>query len=304
MSGAPLMSFREGETIPRIRDERRSGEETVQAWWLGQAGFLLQTKEVRVLVDPYLSDALAKKYAGKPLPHIRMAPAPVAAAALRDVDAVFSTHGHSDHLDPEALGIIARNNPHCRFIVPFAERRTAVDRGIPEDRLLPMDAAQTISFKGLSVEALPSAHETLRYDQDGHSLFLGFLFDFGVLRLYHSGDCVPYPGLVEALAERLIDIALLPVNGRDKERTDQGIVGNFSLQEAVDLVLDSGIGLGIGHHFGLFDFNTIDPLLAQKYLDNRTDAAGRFVLVRSGGRFDLRSSSSLTSPRGGNRIGP
>lgn len=45
--------------------------------WPGQAGFWVDTGAHRLLVDPYLSDGLARKYAGKRFDHRRMMPAPV-----------------------------------------------------------------------------------------------------------------------------------------------------------------------------------------------------------------------------------
>ncbi|MCG8509851.1 MAG: hypothetical protein MI741_11550 [Rhodospirillales bacterium] len=45
-------------------------------FWLGQAGFWIETGEHRVLIDPYLSDSLAEKYAGKKHDHKRMMPPP------------------------------------------------------------------------------------------------------------------------------------------------------------------------------------------------------------------------------------
>ena len=41
-------------------------------WWLGQSGFLVQWKRSHLLLDPYLSDSLTKKYAATDKPHIRM----------------------------------------------------------------------------------------------------------------------------------------------------------------------------------------------------------------------------------------
>ena len=38
-------------------------EEHFHLWWLGQSGYLLSWKGKRVLIDPYLSDSLTKKYA-------------------------------------------------------------------------------------------------------------------------------------------------------------------------------------------------------------------------------------------------
>ena len=36
--------------------------ELMSFWWLGQAGFSFLIGEKRILIDPYLSDSLAKKY--------------------------------------------------------------------------------------------------------------------------------------------------------------------------------------------------------------------------------------------------
>ncbi len=41
-------------------------------WWLGQSGFLVQWLGSYLLIDPYLSDSLTRKYAGTDKPHVRM----------------------------------------------------------------------------------------------------------------------------------------------------------------------------------------------------------------------------------------
>ncbi|MHB9037412.1 MAG: MBL fold metallo-hydrolase, partial [Armatimonadota bacterium] len=90
----------------------------------------------------------------------------------------------------------------------------------------------------------------------------------GSLTLYHSGDCVPYNGLPDHLREKRIDVALLPVNGRDSYRKNRGVPGNFSLAEAVQLCEDAHIPVLIAHHFGMFDFNTIDVNEARKKISS------------------------------------
>ena len=45
--------------------------------WLGQAGFALRYQDLRILLDPYLSDYLEKKYRGTDKPHERLMAAPV-----------------------------------------------------------------------------------------------------------------------------------------------------------------------------------------------------------------------------------
>jgi len=267
-----------------------SGNGILHAWWLGQAGFLFEACGLRILIDPYLSDFLAQKYAGKKYPHTRMSPPPIQADALFDIDFVLATHGHSDHLDPGALSVYAHNNPDCRFVVPESCRATALVRGVPAERLVEVNAGDRIPLGGGAVlSAIPAAHEKLEMDAAGHYLHLGYIIDFAGLVVWHSGDCCPYAGLEESLAEHHVDVAFLPVNGRDVERSGNGILGNFTLAEAVDLVLAVPIALGMGHHFGMFDFNTINPEEAERYLATRPDVKRRFSLAELGTMCEFSS---------------
>jgi L-ascorbate metabolism protein UlaG (beta-lactamase superfamily) len=251
-------------------------------YWLGQAGFAVRTRERLLLVDPYLSDSLAKKYKGREFPHVRMMRAPVAPEELRGVDAVFCTHRHSDHMDPGTLPQIERSNPQCRFIVPRADGAYLLSLGMDERNVLGMDAGESLSpFDGISVEAIPSSHEDLAINARGEHLYLGFIIRIGAITLYHSGDCIPYAGLAQALQVRSIDLALLPINGRNAYLSRHGIVGNFSLEEAVSLCRSAQIPFLVCHHFGMFAFNTVDPGEAQRAID-ALDRKVRCILASVG----------------------
>jgi L-ascorbate metabolism protein UlaG (beta-lactamase superfamily) len=264
---------------------RRPGA-PLSAYWLGQAGFLLETDHLRILIDAYLSDTLAEKYRGKVFPHLRMMPPPVDPATLRDLDLVLATHGHTDHLDPGTLAPVAHHNPRCRFVVPASSAALAISRGVPKERLLPANAFAALELPGVRILPLPSAHEELTIDAAGRHLFLGYLLELCGVSLYHPGDCVPYPGLLENLSPHPVDLALLPVNGRDKERTLAGVLGNFTLGEAISLTKACGFGAVVGHHFGLFDFNTIDPAAARAEL-HLSQGLPPFLLAEVGVRYDL-----------------
>ena len=242
--------------------------------WLGQAGFALRYAHHRLLIDPYLSHHLARKYAGTEFPHTRMMPAPLEAGEVRDLDLVLCSHRHSDHTDPGSLATLAENNPQCQFLVPRAELPSITAIGLDESRLLPVNDADTIrvtfhvsrfTFQPLpvsdsiAIHVIPAAHETLKVNDRGEHHFLGFILKLGGLTLYHSGDCVVYDGLVERLREWAIDLALLPVNGRSERLTARGFAGNMTFDEAKDLCVAARIGAMIPHHFGMFEFNTADP---------------------------------------------
>lgn len=261
----------------RLRDRAhapRAGE--LVLYWLGQAGFVIDCDGMRMLIDPYLSDSLADKYRGTRFPHRRMMAAPLDMEdphALDRLDLVLCTHRHTDHMDPGTLQPLARRFPALRFVVPAASLDEALKRtDVGCERLIAVNAGETVDIDGrCTVAPLASAHETLEPDALGRHPWLGYVIHVGRLRLYHSGDCIPYAGLAETVAQRAPHVALLPVNGRDATRSGNGVPGNFTLDEAVSLAEAAQVPAMIAHHYGLFDFNTIEPAAIDARIEAQTN---------------------------------
>ena len=231
------------------------------------------------MIDPYLSDHLARKYAGTEFPHTRMMPPPLNAASVRDLDLVLCTHRHSDHMDPGLSGPLAQANPACRFVVPRAELAAITHLGVPQAQLVPVNAGDILRVSdALEIRVLPAAHETFLLNSCGEHHFLGFLLRLNGVTLYHSGDTVVYQGLLEKLRQQPVDLALLPVNGRSEHLRERGVAGNMTFAEALDLCRAAGIGTLIPHHFGMFAFNTADPTELQQQIDSLDAAAPRCLL--------------------------
>lgn len=241
-----------------ISSTDRPTEDGVHIFWLGQAGFLIDYPDVRIAIDPYLSDYLAKKYAGKTFSHQRMMPAPLTAHELSNIDFVLCTHRHSDHMDPETLPPLMQHNPDALLIYPAAEEESVNRMGIRPDQRWPVNAGECIELGAtVSCKVIQAAHELPETDEKGRHRFLGYLLKSKKATVYHSGDCIPYNGLLEELLPAHIDLALLPVNGRDDLRRKHNIPGNFHLSEAIDLCENCDIPHLIGHHHGMFAFNTL-----------------------------------------------
>jgi L-ascorbate metabolism protein UlaG (beta-lactamase superfamily) len=68
------------------------------------------------------------------------------------------------------------------------------------------------------------------------------------------------------LARFDVDLALLPINGRDAERYARNCISNMTYQEAADLAGDLKPRLTIPAHFDMFPGNTADPDAFQKYM--------------------------------------
>ncbi len=238
----------------------QSPAKELELYWLGQSGFLFRTPDLAWVIDPYLTNSLAAKYRDHVFSHERMEAPPIAAHELPHLSYVFCTHVHGDHLDALTLESIAKNQPKTRFILPGGIEEDVAHLRVDRARFVWAEAGKSISLKDeMEVVPVAAAHEAFEYDQRGRHRFLGYVLRCGTTTLYHSGDCVPYEGLVEKLQELRPDVAMLPVNGRRKDLTEKNIVGNFSLADAINLCLQARVPAMIAQHFGLFAFNTIKP---------------------------------------------
>ncbi len=238
----------------RASDRRDS---SFRLWWLGQSGFLLQWQGLHVLLDPYLSDSLTRKYSQTDKPHIRMTELVIDPARLAFADIATSTHNHTDHLDAETLRPILAGNPCLKLVIPEANRGFVADRlGIDPALPIGVEDGTTVEVSGIRFSGIASAHESVERDEQGRARFLGYVLQFGEWTIYHSGDTIRYPGMAEKLRPFGIQVALLPINGRAPERR---VPGNLFGHEAAQLAKDIAAELVIPCHFDMFAFNTASP---------------------------------------------
>jgi L-ascorbate metabolism protein UlaG (beta-lactamase superfamily) len=267
----------------RAADQRDGG---FRLWWLGQSGFLLQWNGLHVLLDPYLSDSLTRKYSQTDKAHVRMTELVIDPAELSFVDVVTSSHNHTDHLDAETLGPILARNPSLKLVIPEANRSFVADcLKIDSATPIGLDDGVTIELLGVKITGVASAHDTVERDEHGHVKTLGYVVRFGPWSLYHSGDTLRYEGMAEKLRPFAVDVALLPINGRAPERR---VAGNLSGPEAAQLAHDIGAKLVIPCHFEMFEFNTATP---DAFVETCRRLGQPFRILRCGERFECAARS-------------
>src|SRR5205823_5033365 len=149
-------------------------------WWLGQSGFLIVQNGRAMLLDPYLSDSLTRKYTSTDKPHVRITEKvvePAALGALGVIDVIISSHNHTDHFDAETLLPLLAANPQARLVLPAANRDFAV-KGLGRSvapRLLELDEGNSTRVASLEIHAIASAHPTVERDDSGQCRFLGYI---------------------------------------------------------------------------------------------------------------------------------
>lgn len=240
---------------------------------LGQAGFVLEGSNIAVAIDPYLSFAIENNGTALGRRFTREFPPPVAPQDLAHVAAVLITHAHDDHCDPATLVPLAAQAPTVRFIGPTPALDVLRSHAVDAKRCSATRVGETIDLgDGCIVRAVPAAHYGFDLDAEGEPAYVGFVVTLDGRTLYHAGDTVLYPGLAETLRPMRIDVALLPVNGRDAEREALGITGNLEPREAFELAKEIGASTVVPMHNDLFAINRRDPkVVEQAWRDTAAD---------------------------------
>ena len=239
-------------------------------WSLGQSGFVIKGGSTIAYIDPYLSDSGAAIGAPRRFP-IQIDPAKVQHANM-----VFATHEHFGHADGPTLGPLMAASPQARLITSPQGREIALQAEVLAERVIVPRVGERVELTGLAYTAIPAAHGASaltgpRYvyeeDDEGHARWMGFLISCNGVTLYHAGDTVLIPEILTALIGQKIDIAILPINGRDFFREQKEIVGNLWPGETIELAVAIKARVLIGCHNDLFDGNRVNPGMLFDELD-------------------------------------
>jgi L-ascorbate 6-phosphate lactonase len=205
---------------------------SVRLWWLGQAGFALKTPAGQIIyADPYLSDAVERLHGFK-----RLSLAPLGAEDVR-ADIVVLTHEHTDHLDPDALPAIARNNPSCQFAGPAGCRDGLLQAGVAPDHFVQLEPNAKCDLGDVRIHTAPADHG------DYSPSALALVLDFGCVRVMLTGDTSLRPGLFRPLLDLRPDVLLPCINGG---------FGNMNHIDAARLVQEARPRYAIPCHYWTF----------------------------------------------------
>ena len=208
-------------------------EPGMHVWWLGQSGFLVQIHGKNVLVDPYLSDSLTERYAGTDTPYERITDLVVDPALLSFVDVVIATNAQQDHLDPGTLPHVLAGE--AAFVCAAGSEDVAAERaGRLPDAVLAV--GEWATFGDVWIEAVPAY-------PGGVPEGVGYVVRNGAFTFYHAGDSRRIQGMAEAVSPYGVDVAFVPVSGRN---------GNMDGTDAARLAYEAGAGIAIPCHHEMF----------------------------------------------------
>lgn len=224
--------------------------------WLGQSGFALRFPNATVAIDAFLSshpDRLTRPV--------------VNAEDMTCLDLIACTHEHIDHLDLEALPIMASVSPEAIVLVPSPIVDMVVAADVPSAQVRGMQPGTPFEGRGLGIHGVPARHGVHAADaytfgrelSDGEVRFLGYVIESDGTTIYHAGDTIAYNELADHVRRHRVGIAFLPINGRDSHRESQDIVGNLGPVEAAQLVRSAAVPIVVPMHYDMSAANPGHP---------------------------------------------
>ena len=149
--------------------------------WLGQAGFALRYENLHILLDPYLQTTSRRNIAAPANHHERLMAAPIQVQEVELLDFVICTHQHSDHMDPEALPILASKCPAISVYCSNGKPGASVKPGSPDKQILGINAAEKMLLSSSVLGGSDSfePHEALEKNERGEYRYLGYIIRLG-----------------------------------------------------------------------------------------------------------------------------
>ena len=197
--------------------------------FLGQAGLLFETQQCRVMIDPYLSDSVAKVNPA----NSRRVPVLESIFDIRP-DVLIFTHDHLDHFDPETVEILLHRHKGITVLAPSSVWGKVRQMASGNNYVL-FDRFTRWSEFGLRFEAVKAQHS------DVHAI--GVILSDGDTKYYITGDTL-YSTQVLGDLPGGIDVVFLPVNG---------VGNNMNMEDGAEFFRATGGKLAVPIHTGLFD---------------------------------------------------
>ena len=197
--------------------------------WLGQAGLLFETDDLKVMIDPYLSDCV-KKVNPK---NYRRVPVDESLFNIKP-DVMIFTHNHLDHYDPETVPKFIKEDSEILVLAPKSVWDEARKLG-GNNKYVQFNRHTTWTEKGVKFTAVKAEHSDITP--------IGVIIDDGEKKYYVTGDTLYNEDIFDDIPDDIYAI-FLPVNG---------LGNNMNMTDAKVFCERINPHVAVPMHCGMFD---------------------------------------------------
>lgn len=202
--------------------------------WLGQAGLLFEKEGFKIMIDPYLSNSVAKV---KPKNARRVAVDERFFEIKPDV--MIFTHNHLDHYDPETVKHFLHENSHTLVLSPRSVWDEVRKIGGNNNYVL-FNRHTFWTEKGIRFTAVKAEHSDITP--------IGVILEDGARKYYITGDTLYNEEIFEDIPKDIYAL-FLPING---------VGNNMNMTDAARFAKRVNAEKTVPIHFGMFDALTAD----------------------------------------------
>ena len=233
--------------IPVVKnaDIQRGEAGSLRVTWYGHSSALVQLGNQNIFIDPVLSERSSPvDFAGPK----RFSEIALDFDDVPDIDVIFISHDHYDHLDYKTITTIDGRVQH--YIVPLGVDSYLSGWGIDESKLHPLDWWESIQLGGVTYTLIPSQHYTGRNPLNPNiSLWGGLHFADANYSVYYTGDG-GYYDIFSRVYERFGEVDLMLA---DSGQYDEGwATTHMNPREAAQAAKDAHAKWFIPIHWGAF----------------------------------------------------
>ncbi len=185
-----MMYFKKGPTEPtKILPSKKlnfteSNPDDFKLTWLGHSSYIIQVDGKTIVMDPVIAgNASPVSFFGKPYPIEH----PYSLNDLPNIDYVFISHDHYDHLDYKT--IIQLKDKVKHFYTSLGVGSHLEYWGVPNDMITELDWNESVSIDStMRLTALPARHFSGRGFTRNQTLWSSFAFKTKNKNIYIGGD--------------------------------------------------------------------------------------------------------------------
>lgn len=135
---------------------------------------------------------------------------------LEKADIIFVSHAHQDHLSPEDIALLLKDDT-----IVVATKDSLETLAIQQQKF-PVEPNKEYEIRGFKFHTIPAYNINPQRPHKKEYGWVGYIFELNGMKIYHAGDTDYIPEM-DSLKSENLDIAMIPIGGTYVMSPDEAV---------------------------------------------------------------------------------